>query len=195
MCKYKDDASSWGSSLKYLRWDRTQENSSSRKLISATVHEWYDAKHRSSSIEEVALINSVEVTSCRLCGSGTVISYGKYRNGIKRYFCKDCRHSFSALTGTIFEDRKIPISEWIEYLIHLFEFHSITTSARDNRNAYSTGRYWLFKVFAVLEDFEKDIILTGNIYLDETFFSVVESKKKYKIMARNTEVYPEISCV
>jgi len=84
------------------------------------------------------------------------------------------------LTGTIFEDRKIPISEWIEYLIHLFEFHSITTSARENLNAYSTGRYWLFKVFAVLEDFQKDIILAGNVYLDETFFSVVESKKEHR---------------
>ena len=152
----------------------------SRKLISATVHEWYDAKHKSSSVEEVMLINSVEITFCRCCGSVKIISYGKYRNGIKRYFCNDCQHSFSALTGTIFEDRKIPISEWIEYLIHLFEFHSITTSARDNRNAYSTGRYWLLKVFAVLEDFQKDIILEGNVYLDETFFSVVESKKKHK---------------
>lgn len=180
MCKYKDDASSWGSSLKYLPWDQTQENSLSRKLISATVHEWYDAKHRSSSAEEVALVNSVEVSSCRCCGSEKIISYGRYRNGIKRYFCNDCRHSFSALTGTIFEDRKIPISEWIEYLIHLFEFHSITTSARDNRNAYSTGKYWLFKVFAVLEDIQKDIILEGNIYLDETFFTVIESKKKRK---------------
>lgn len=166
--------------MKYLPWDHTQENSLSRKLISATVHEWYDAKHRSSSIEEIVLINSVEVTFCRLCGSEKIISYGKYRTGIIRLFCNDCHHSFSALTGTIFEDRKIPISEWIEYLIHLFEFHSITTSARDNRNAYSTGRYWLFKVFAVLKDFQKGIILEGNIYLDETFFTVVESKKKHK---------------
>ena len=174
MCKYVDDASSWGSSLKYLPWDKTEENSVSRKLISATVHEWYDAKHRSVSAEEVTLVNSVEVTSCRRCGSEKIISYGKYRNGIKRYHCNDCKRSFSALTGTVFEDRKIPISEWIEYLIHLFEFHSITTSARDNRNAYSTGRYWLFKVFAVLKDVQQDVILEGNVYLDETFFTVVE---------------------
>lgn len=180
MCKYQDVTSSWGSSLKYLPWDHTRESSLSQKLISATVHEWYDAKHRPSSIEEVELINSVALTSCRCCGSEKIISYGRYRNGIKRCFCNDCHHSFSALTGTIFEDRKIPISEWIEYLIHLFEFHSITTSARDNRNAYSTGRYWLFKVFAVLDDIQKDTVLEGNIYLDETFFTVVESKKKRK---------------
>ena len=180
MCKYVDDASSWGSSLKYLPWDKTEENSVSRKLISATVHEWYDAKHRSVSAEEVTLVNSVEVTSCRRCGSEKIISYGKYRNGIKRYHCNDCKRSFSALTGAVFEDRKIPISEWIEYLIHLFEFHSITTSARDNRNAYSTGRYWLFKVFAVLKDVQQDVILEGNVYLDETFFTVVESKKEHK---------------
>ena len=192
MCKYKDDASSWGSFLKYLPWDKTEENSASRQLISVTVHEWYDAKHRSVSAEEVTLVNSVKVTSCRCCGSEKIISYGKYRTGIKRYYCNDCRCSFSALTGTIFEDRKIPISEWIEYLIHLFEYHSITTASRDNRNAYSTGRYWLFKVFAVLKEVQQDVVLEGNVYLDETFFTVVESKKarredgkEYRGISRN----------
>lgn len=175
-----DEASAWGGSLKYLRWDSFEEDSLSRQMISATVHEWYEAKHRSMSLDEVKLINSIEVTSCRCCGSVKIISYGKYRNGIKRYFCNDCHSSCSALTGTIFEDRKIPISEWVEYLVHLFEFHSITTSARDNRNAYSTGKFWLLKVFAVLQDFQKDIILEGKIYLDETFFSVIKSKKELK---------------
>ena len=94
--------------------------------------------------------------------------------------CKYCGCSFSPLTGTIFEDRKIPISEWIEYLIHLFEFHSITTTARDNRNAYSTGKYWLYKVFAVLKHIQDDVVLEGTVYFDETFFTVIESQKKRK---------------
>jgi len=178
MCKYKDDASSWGSSLKCLPWDKAEEDSVSRKMISATVREWYDAKHKPVSAEEVALVNSIEISSCRNCGSVRIISYGKYRNGIRRFFRNDCGRSFSALTGTIFEDRKIPISEWIKYLIHLFEFHSITTSARDNRNAYSTGRYWLAKVFAVLREAQENVVLEGRVYLDETFFTVAESKKK-----------------
>ena len=184
MSKSDKESSSWGRSLKYLPWDKEEDISCSQQLISSTVHEWYDAKHRNTSAEETELINSIKLTKCRLCDSMNVIFYGKYRNGIRRYYCNDCHHSFCALTGTIFEDRKISISEWIEYLIHLFEFHSITTASRDNRNAHSTGRYWLYKVFTVLRTFQDNVILEGRIYFDETFFTVIESKKARKADGR-----------
>lgn len=180
MSKSNSTSSHWGRSLRKLSWDETKDQSFSQKLISSTVHEWYDAKHRISSKEEIELINSISISSCPYCGSVRFIRYGHYSSGMNRYYCNDCFHYFCALTGTIFDNRKIPISEWIEYLLHLFEFHSITTSARDNRNAYSTGRYWLYKVFLILKHYQDDIILEGNIYLDETFFSQIESKKKLR---------------
>ena len=168
MSKSDKESSSWGRSLKYLPWDKEEDISCSQQLISSTVHEWYDAKHRNTSAEETELINSIPLSSCRLCGSNRIKQNGNYNtSGIKRYYCNDCHHSFCALTGTIFEDRKISVSEWIEYLIHLFEFHSITTASRDNRNAYSTGRYWLYKVFTVLRTFQDNVILEGRIYFDE----------------------------
>ena len=105
-----------------------------------------------------------------------MIKNGFYKNGFQRYQCKACGKKFSPLTNTIFEGKKIPISEWIEYLIHLFEFHSIRTSARDNRNSESTGKYWLTKVFAVLKDIQKNVMLEGTIYLDETYYPVIKRK-------------------
>lgn len=54
---------------------------------------------------------------------------GDYGNGTRRYRCLDCGKAFSPLTGTAFDAHKIPISEWIEYMIHFFEFHSIFSSA------------------------------------------------------------------
>ena len=54
---------------------------------------------------------------------------GDYGNGTRRYRCLDCGKAFSPLTGTVFDVHKIPISEWIEYMIHLFEFHSLSSSA------------------------------------------------------------------
>lgn len=170
----------WGRSLRNLSWDESENKTRSQKLISSTVHEWYDAKHRISSIEEIKLINSIDTSCCPHCGSPNFVSNGHYRNGVRRFLCRDCHRSFNPLTGTIFDDKKIPISEWIEFLIHLFEFHSINTSARDNRNASSTGKYWLLKVFSVLEHYQDDIVLEGVIYLDETFFTQIESKKQRK---------------
>lgn len=181
----------WGHSLRKISWDESADKTKSQDLISATVHEWYDAKHRSPSNEEVELINSIEINNCRICGSTNIIRYGK-KDGVNRYYCKDCHHTFGPLTGTIFSDRKIPISEWIEYLLHLFEFHSINTSSRDNRNASSTGKYWLLKVFEVLKHYQDNIILQDKVYLDETYFTVKKAQikthpdgKKYKGISRN----------
>lgn len=184
-------ASSWGSSLRLLPWDDKSQISESQNLISNTIHEWYNAKHRKPSEDEIKLINSLDKKICPYCSTTEIIKNGFYKNRIQRYRCKICDKNFSPLTNTIFEAKKIPISEWIEYLIHLFEFHSIKTSARDNRNSESTGKYWLIKVFEVLKDIQKDVILEGTIYLDETYFPVTKSKivtkegKKLRGISRN----------
>lgn len=158
----KNNKSHWGNSLKYLPWDDNTSKNGAEELISSTVHEWFDQKHRNSSKEEITFINSISITKCPNCNSTHIVKNGLYKNGYQQYLCKDCRKRFSPLTNTIFEGKKIPISEWIEYLIHLFEFHSITTSARDNRNALSTGRYWLFKVFSVLESIQDAVVFRRN---------------------------------
>ena len=87
--------------------------------------------------------------------------------------------------------KKIPISEWIEYLLHLFEFHSINSTAYDNRNSPTTGKYWLIKTFEVLKGIQDDVVLDGTVYLDETYFTKVKSKlatkdgKKLRGISRN----------
>ena len=108
----------WGNSLRILSWDKSKDRTDSQKLISSTIHEWYDAKHRSVSNEEIKLINSIKVKCCPVCGGTDIVSNGYYRNGTRRYLCRYCDTSFNPLTNTIFEDKKIPLSEWIEYLLH-----------------------------------------------------------------------------
>ena len=175
--------------MKFLSWEK-EEMDPGQELITETIHEWYDAKHRNISEEEIRFINSIQVDKCPACGNTRVIKSGFY-DGIQRYKCKTCGIRFSALTNTIFEGKKIPISEWVEYLLHLFEFHSIISSARDNRNAETTGKYWLIKVFEVLKGIQEPVVLKGNIYLDEMFFPVVKSKtvmkdgKKLRGISRN----------
>lgn len=176
----KSKPSVWGRSLKHLPWDHDENLSHSQMLISTTIHEWYDSKHRKISIEEIKLFNSIEKTACPYCNSSKIRKNGLYKNGIQRYNCRSCNQNFSPITNTVFDSHKIPVSEWFEYLIHLFEFHSIKTSARDNRNAESTGRYWLFKVFEVLKNYQDKIVLSGKIYLDETYFPVEKSKEVLK---------------
>ena len=145
------------------------------KLFKCTLNEWYNAKHRTISDEEVKFINSVNINKCPYCCSTSFIKNGHRKDGIQKYKCISCNRSFTPITNTIFDSNKIPISEWFEYLLHLFEFHSIKSSSYDNRNANSTGTYWLIKVFEVLKGIQDDVVLDGRVYLDETYFSKIKS--------------------
>ena len=179
------------SSLKHFSWDSKNDISLEEKLVQSTILEWYDAKHRSVSKEEKEFINNLTVTSCPFCNSKEIVKNGHTIVGIQRYLCNQCKKRFNSLSETIFDSKKIPISEWIEYLLHLFEFHSIKTSAIDNRNVPSTGHYWLKKVFHVLKGIQENVVLDGTIYLDEMLLPVIKSKtikkdgKKLRGISRN----------
>lgn len=109
-------------------------NKKSLKLMISTLGEWYDAEHRKASLEEVEFVNSIIPKCCPYCGDGHLCKNGfQTRTRIRIWLCKKCGRKSSPLTGTIFDSRKIPLSEWIEYLIHLFEYHSVSTSASDNK--------------------------------------------------------------
>jgi len=183
------DIKRWGSSLRDVPWEGAF--TPCERLIASTIQEWYDEKHRKSSKEEISYINSLKISGCPYCGSTEFSRCGHTSQGIQRYTCKSCSKRFLPLTNTIFDSKKIPLSEWIEYLMHLFEFHSITSSSRDNRNAEMTGKYWLLKVFEVLKGIQDDTILSGNVYIDETYFSVIKSDtvlkngKKLRGISRN----------
>lgn len=147
------------------------------QMLKTTDEEWYEAKHRRMSDEEIDLFNHVVLPDCPYCHSADFVSWGKARDGIRRFRCRQCRHTFSPLTGTLFDGHKIPVSEWMEYLLHLFEFHSLSSSATDNRNAPMTGRYWLRKTFSALRNYQENIVLGREVWLDETFFPVIRSKE------------------
>lgn len=160
-------------------------------LLLSTQKEWYDAKHPKASIDEVRLVNSLPIDSCPRCGSKDFIRYGFRKDGIQVYKCLECERKFNPLTGTLFDSHKIPISEWVEFLIHLFQFQSTKVASIDNRNAYSTGIYWKRKVFRVLEGYQDDIIMNDTFIIDETYYSLLErdSEKKdgklYRGLSRN----------
>ena len=136
-------------------------------------HGNYDIHHKSlKEMQDLKLFDSYLPETCPYCSSDVFVKNGHYTNGLQRYVCRECRQSFCITTGTIFEDHKISIGEWLQYLLNLFDFVSLTSDSKNNRNAYTTSRYWLQKVFLVLEDSQSSTVLKGDVYLDETFYSV-----------------------
>lgn len=136
-------------------------------------HSHYDTHHLPlHQTNEITVLDKYKPYQCPYCGSDSFVRNGKYKSGLTRYTCKECNKSFCITTGTIFQDHKISISEWLMYLLNLFDYVSLRADSKNNGNAFTTSRYWLQKVFLVLEEYQNDIILKGDVYLDETFYSV-----------------------
>lgn len=145
----------------------------------STFSSWYDAKHPKPSKAETRFVNSIKIEACPYCGSKHFVKGGfRKSDGIRVYRCRSCGKRFNPLTGTLFDHHKIPISEWFEFVIHLAEYHSISTSANDNRNQTNTGRYWIKKIFSALENIQDNVRLGGIVFIDETYVASIPSMRK-----------------
>lgn len=134
-----------------------------------------DYLHRHPTVDdtgEVGLLNSYELHRCRHCGSERIRRYGSYRNGAARYMCNGCGRTFGVTTNTIFDNHRIPVSEWIGFLLDIMGFGSFSLTSKVNRNSDNTTRYWLDKTFLLVEGVQRDIVLKGTVWLDETYLKV-----------------------
>ena len=169
------------SSRRKTPWDNQITLTPMQEFIKDRYQEEYDNKHPDiSNSKEITLLNSFAIDSCRICHSKNIQKYGHTKTGIQRYFCNECKHSFTVITNTIFDNRKISITEWIEFCLDIFRYESLNITSKTNKNANTTTKYWLKKLFLLLEDYQNDIVLSGNVYIDETYFPVTSSKKVTK---------------
>lgn len=157
-------------------WDGEVDLTATQEFLVAHYRERYAARHpRLSETGEATLVNSFAPAKCPYCGSEKFVKRGFTANGIQRYLCS-CGQGFLPTTGTIFDGHKISISEWMEYCLNLFRYLSLNADSWNNRNAFSTSQYWLKKLFLTLEDYQQTVVLSGTVWLDETYYPVVNSQ-------------------
>lgn len=162
-------------------WDNKEELSELQLFIKNKYLENYNFKHpKISETNESIILNSIEITKCRHCNSEEIKKNGKSENGVQIYFCKKCKRKFNPTTGTIFEEHKISITEWIEFLLNIFNYGSTTITSKVNKNSMNTAIFWLHKVFLILREYQKNIVLKDKVYIDEMFYTVVKSDIKTK---------------
>ena len=65
--------------LRSFSWSKSEVKTTDQLLVESTVSEWYDAKHRTMSKEEIIFINSLPIENCRLCNSSEFT-----KNGIEK---------------------------------------------------------------------------------------------------------------
>ncbi len=154
-------------------WDQKSDPTPVQRFIKMHYQTRYEERHQPiDATGEAEMINSFEPKHCPYCGSELFIRYGHDENGINRYKCV-CGKYFKPTTGTIFDSRKIGVCEWIEYCLNIFRYVSLNADSWNNRNAISTSKYWLEKLFLTLENTQNSIVLSGKVWLDETYYSLM----------------------
>jgi hypothetical protein len=160
------------SSRRKTPWERNTSLTATQTFLQEHYKASYEERHRKvSDSGEAELINSFQPDMCPFCKSSSFKKSGHTHSGVQRYSCI-CGKTFIPTTGTIFDEHRIPIREWTDYCLNLFHHVSITADSWNNRNAFKTSRYWLQKLFLTLEGIQDNIVLSGDIWLDETFYSV-----------------------
>lgn len=156
-------------------WTGDENATGLEKFIDQCNQENFDKRHPpAKGSAEVEFLNTYVPDCCPHCHSKHFVKRGMAETGMQRYRCNGCGRTFTILTGTVFDHRKIPISEWVDFLLSIIGYGSFNLTSRNNKNSYTTTRYWLGKVFLVLRHWQDDIVLRGRIHLDETYFPVMK---------------------
>jgi transposase-like protein len=159
-------------SRKITPWEGGDNLTATQTFLKKNYEENYIERHRPVAASgESEMINSYTPVKCRFCNSEKFKKNGLTKSGIQRYMCV-CSKTFIPTTGTIFDEHRISLSEWIEYCLNLFRHVSIVSSSWNNKNAFTTSRYWLQKLFLTLENVQNTVILSDCVWLDEMFYSV-----------------------
>ena len=158
-------------------WDSTLRDNVQEFIRNEYLDDYYEKHPALSESNEANLLNAFVPVCCPNCGSLKFTRKGFTSNGIQRYCCKDCGKRFNILTGTLLDNHKISISEWIEFCLNLFRHDSILSTSANNKNSTTTTAYWTKKLFLLLEDYTEGIVLTGNVYIDETYYNEAASNR------------------
>jgi transposase-like protein len=116
--------------------------------------------------------------ACHHCGSINVCRFAN-NSGVFKCREKQCRKKFTVTCGTVYQDRKLPLTK-IFLAVYVLGTHSKGISSLQLANLLDISQKtaWLLnhKVRAMLKEGEKEL-LNGEIELDETFIGGKDSNK------------------
>lgn len=125
----------------------------------------------SISLESLVNIKENQGVCCPECGQATtVVKNGRNDRGVQRFFCKQCKVSFTPLSYTFISNSKKTISDWIQYVHCMIEGYSIRKSAEYCNISIRTAFFWRHKILDVLRQKLSRIKLRNIVEADDTFF-------------------------
>jgi len=106
---------------------------------------------------------------CPSCGAGHYIKNGRTPAGYQRYKCKECGFEYSTLTDTIFEHSKKDLSDWVNFVTMMCHNVQVEAAADMCEITHKTAFEWRHRVFATVDDYQKQTMLKKRVWIDETY--------------------------
>lgn len=171
-------------------WDGRDESSltPAQRLVMGARREAYERLHPGVG-GDAEFLNGYERDACPVCRSPDVVRWGHDRNGVRRWRCRACGATFTPATGTVFEDHRLPVAAWSEFLLELFSYESLAGATRTGRRSPTTLPYQLAKVFAVLEGIQDGVVLSGRVQADEMMYPVPAADRDPSLAGRRAGGY------
>lgn len=153
-------------------WDDVTEGElePSQAIVAASHKGIYAFRHE-RHVGDADFYNGYPRESCPYCGR-SVAKAGFNRTGVQRYRCKACKKVSTPVTGTIFDNAKLPVTAWADFILQAISFESISSMTREDRRADTTPPYWMAKLFTVLDGIQDDTVLAGRVWIDEKYWPV-----------------------
>ena len=116
----------------------------------------------------------LDVKTCPYCNS-TEFKRDGIRHDKQRFRCKNCRRTFTAITGTILANTKKSQKKWEDFVIQFTNDATLIASHEYSSINKNTAHLWRIKMMRCLGEIVSSTILNGNVWIDEIYFDV--SKK------------------
>ena len=116
-------------------------------------------------IEYLEKIKWVDKPTCPYCKSKKY----HHNNSELRYFCHDCKTSYSVMVGTIFHDTRLPLQKWflaISLILNAKKGISSRQLARDIDVHRNTAWSMQMRIRKAMN--ETPILLSGIVEMNET---------------------------
>lgn len=153
-------------------WDDVPEAAltPAEAVVAASHRGIYEFRHARFN-GDADFFNGYPRETCPSC-DGPAKRNGYTLAGIQKYRCPECGHIFTPVTGTIFDNAKLPVTAWADFILQALSFESVSSMSREDRRADTTSPYWMAKLFAVLDGIQDDVVLAGEAWIDEKYWPV-----------------------
>ena len=106
---------------------------------------------------------------CPRCGTQSAIKDGKAKNGSQRYRCPNCGRRFGLLSTTVLSSAKVSLWQWMKMCGIMAYNVPLDAVASVIGVSHNTALLMRRKLLETARDYQKSVLLSGKIYIDEVY--------------------------